>query len=382
MSSQISASPSPRPHYEARSKSNPGYAEWKTNRSFGEAFRKVLPSEDTLSSQEAKLARSLLEILPDQVKALSYQDFRLLMGMAAEVVGQYSNYQKKATAYIKACQDALSKVSEVERPEVEKKIQESLRNLERERPRSLEERLQEQSEVLKGGVDVWRHGVNILSPEALPVVETLRKLLVLDTQMQPPMLAQPEARVGPAADENFAHQMLRLLRVCFPGGVNIRHPEQTDPRHGVFRDFESLKIGICDFHAGVILTPCSAGYRYEVRGAEDAQSERGVILPGQTLLLGRPGGISFSVAGVNAKLPRDDISPEIAISAPHVSRAAIEIAALPAGGVVVVDRGSQSTVVFEAIEHGKYRTMISGVFTSVAGDGGFLGKSQESKREI
>jgi len=351
-------------------------AEWRTGRSFSKAIISALPSESVLRAEESKQARALLELLPEKIKELPYQDFSLLMGMATSFITECSQYHTTRRELAKLQTEWDEHPDPNKREQLADRINHRVKEFAH-RPRSFSERLQEHTDALISGANVWRKGVSILSPAATAALEMLCKLSEYDAQMRPQMLAKKKDVFSAPIDELFANEILRLLRLSFPGGVNVRNPALKSPGQGVFQDFESLEIGIGDHSVGVKLTPCQAGYRYEVTAGRGAQATQGVLFFNDAVLCGRPGGVPFSIAGVDFSLPSAALITEIPIEAERVSRAAIEICALKSGGVVVVNRGSRHPVVYRMQEcQGKW---ISGIHESRVCEDGLLGETREQE---
>ena len=270
----------------------------------------------------------------------------------------------------------LQQIPESQRAQAHDALAQAWQRLADTRPFSLTERLQEQVNYLKAGA-LNPLGAATISPGGVAVVQSLLELAILDAKLQPPLPPGNQWRLAPPADYGFTSEVMRLLRLSFPGGINIRHPEQTAAGAGVFEDFSRLEITVGAAAPAIILSPSKEGYRYEVPKGRDGSGDYGVLAPGQTILCGRIGGIPLSIAGVRMRIGPEVIKTDVGLPGQGVSRAAIEIKALKHGGIIVVDRGSQNTVGFELTPHGRYGTVITGQFTSVIVNGR-LGQSQES----
>ncbi|NDC39704.1 MAG: hypothetical protein EBZ48_16960, partial [Proteobacteria bacterium] len=147
-------------------------------------------------------------------------------------------------------------------------------------------------------------------------------------------------------------------------------------------------------------------------GHPTVEKSQGILLIGEQLLCGRSGSIPLRIAGVECTLPTSELgagaifaqqklvkqSPmengivpanrnkELAKLAAaerspvdHISRAAIEICALPesqGGGIVIVDRASRNKVLYQFTDrlHG---TVFTGEYRSEVSPDGSLGHTQE-----
>lgn len=339
-----------------------------------------LPSGATLHSEvknqlasvvprdkKSKEALGILRDLADGFNRLSYADFRMLGRILISQINREHDLARKIEAKRDEAEGVAQKLEGHRSPatidEVHRFIDEKLRDYARDnRPSSLRSRLIEQQDWLEGKSPIpWGEESRVLDKASLSTVQGLIRLLDLHCEAGLPVKANANG-LQATPEKHFAEEMMRLLRLSVIGGVNLRQPSLSDPKAGVFTDFDSLQIYFKGARENRIKIQQERPgvYRISTLNPEEKHNTELIAGPGEHLMCGREGGIPFDLAGVQFQVSSQAINMRVALggeSARTVSRAALDVQIVPPstdfpeGGVVLAVRCPRHEVIVKETDH-------------------------------